>query len=1078
MAGARRRGGEGMATVTECFTRFRCVSSILLVALLLASARGGLPQEVVAPSEGDLLFTDVLATTAAPWDDLDSVAFFPQPGEQPTVRTGEDCAQAGLFATPGTRPDSVYKTQLLLRQMKFVDNCTRARQVDAVFLGDSAVSAMGGVAWREMCDLPGGCANFGVRGQTVEELQYAVQRFTTSCLAPKAFVINIGADALLRGAPVSAVVGETKRVVTSLRNHFCHSAVLLTGLLPLVERANYETYRYKNVTGGSLHYAKITTINGLLGAFADARQDVHFVNCHDLFLDRINPDNIDRLLLEDGIHMSQPGQRLFARCLQQELTAAGRLAKTKYGRSTAGVDERRAFMASLLQEATGASYAWRFSRWGPCSDCDEGGVQLRTRECIRQDTGEAADELLCEQQTERAGTKGASSADLPLQRACTSGCPTFHWVPRPWGECSVPCGGGTQSRRMVCMNSLGRVVAEAMCARAGGSPAFVTVQNCNTHSCAMSTTCSSDDECPANAQCAPLRCDGGASACARWSAMAATLSAEVRTELSLYLAAPRPTGAAAASMSLPKGFEASLKHGRIDDTTALRTTASSPVDRLPMYLRYRAYSDVRDWDGRRCYEHCQDRGDCLATSSDGQCMSWGCGSAATCDTSRPDDFHVPGVAECLFTGGCRPGGCACTPGFTGPGCEHSVAACPAGAAPSSSGCCFHSVDIDGTCCPTPRKLDAEGRCCASGRVDACGVCDGRGAALDVMGQCCAKSIDAAGRCCDDGVDECGVCNGDGSSCAYRASGTMRVGPGVSVAQINVDLRRNLAHAVNNSGLMNDTNTFNFLAVEGLALETDGVGQSLAASIKFVVFLQTSAQSGGVSRDNSLTGAGGGLIADNISDVRIASSPTANVSTPVLLADFERLLRRRAVVSGDITNITDFRRSGVCGNGLCEIGESMFAGALSPNTCREDCPFDDSPNACDCGANGLCVRATGACLCRSGFTGTSCDQCDLGFTQHAGQCVPVDVANAAANMLAATHSSSADSGNSLTDSRPISDPLVIALIAISATLFVAHICLVVYHVRWMRKNADTSEPPTLHENPLNSVSSLNSSIANP
>jgi hypothetical protein len=216
----------------------------------------------------------------------------------------------------------------------------------------------------------------------VEELQYSVQQFTLSCVAPKAFIINLGADSILKGEAVRDIVPGLKRVVSSLRNHFCHSAVIVTGLLPIVERANYETYQYKNVDGGgNFYFAKIQTFNRLMSDFANGREGVQFVDCHDLFLDRLFPDNIDRLLLEDGVHMSQPGQQLFARCVREAIQEASALPKVNYGRSADDVEMRRDSMAALLRDVTGIRYAWKYSRWGPCSSCDNGGTQVFNNSC-------------------------------------------------------------------------------------------------------------------------------------------------------------------------------------------------------------------------------------------------------------------------------------------------------------------------------------------------------------------------------------------------------------------------------------------------------------------------------------------------------------------------------------------------------------------------------------------------------------------------------------------------------------------------------------------------------------------------
>ena len=53
------------------------------------------------------------------------------------------------------------------------------------------------------------------------------------------------------------------------------------------------------------------------------------------------------------------------------------------------------------------------------------------------------------------------------------------WSVGAWGSCSVPCGGGTNIRNVVCMDSLGNIVPDSYCS--GTKPASTI--SCNTDSC-------------------------------------------------------------------------------------------------------------------------------------------------------------------------------------------------------------------------------------------------------------------------------------------------------------------------------------------------------------------------------------------------------------------------------------------------------------------------------------------------------------------------------------------------------------------------------------------------------------------
>lgn len=80
--------------------------------------------------------------------------------------------------------------------------------------------------------------------------------------------------------------------------------------------------------------------------------------------------------------------------------------------------------------------------------------------------------------TALAGTLG----DVWIKYESTT--PHYQWVEGLWSECSVPCGGGTKSRSVVCKNESGNVVADTNCISTG-IPKPATSIICNTQSCGI-----------------------------------------------------------------------------------------------------------------------------------------------------------------------------------------------------------------------------------------------------------------------------------------------------------------------------------------------------------------------------------------------------------------------------------------------------------------------------------------------------------------------------------------------------------------------------------------------------------------
>eukprot|EP00803_Ostreobium_quekettii_P002020 evm.model.scf_1111.1 EVM.evm.TU.scf_1111.1 scf_1111:239-898(-) len=78
----------------------------------------------------------------------------------------------------------------------------------------------------------------------------------------------------------------------------------------------------------------------------------------------------------------------------------------------------------------------------------------------------------------------------------------------------------------------------------------------------------------------------------------------------------------------------------------------------------------------------------------------------------------------------------------------------------------------------------------------------------------------------------------------------------------------------------------------------------------------------------------------------------------------------------------YRRNGVCGNEICEVGESIESGSLL-DACPLDCPALSNKScpegkAGQCSGRGICAAQTGDCICYKGFAGEDCAECDVGY----------------------------------------------------------------------------------------------------
>ncbi|XP_035886888.1 A disintegrin and metalloproteinase with thrombospondin motifs 9 isoform X5 [Phyllostomus discolor] len=108
---------------------------------------------------------------------------------------------------------------------------------------------------------------------------------------------------------------------------------------------------------------------------------------------------------------------------------------------------------------------WRTGPWGACSSTCAGGWQRRV--------------VVCQDENGYTASDCVERIKPDEQRACESGpCP--QWAFGNWGECSKPCGGGLQTRLVVCQRPSGEQFPDLSCEILDKPP---DRELCNTHVC-------------------------------------------------------------------------------------------------------------------------------------------------------------------------------------------------------------------------------------------------------------------------------------------------------------------------------------------------------------------------------------------------------------------------------------------------------------------------------------------------------------------------------------------------------------------------------------------------------------------
>jgi len=540
-------------------------------------------------------------------------------------------------------------------------------------------------------------------------------------------------------------------------------------------------------------------------------------------------------------------------------------------------------------------------------------------------------------------------------------CDTYTWQAGSWSSCSADCGDGFEERDVFCMSeNLQTPVQDGYCDPAERD-AIAFQRPCNMGSCNIPyfetgewSVCS--QECGSGNSFRSVLCWFNSET----PSTPSTAEDCVTTALQLGIAVADPVKACNSAPCVSYSY-------LVGSWSECSAACDGGVRSRTLECAMTGGGDRILVDVSECDAHVPD--DVTAPEAEAQCNTESC-ELNWCDPDTP----------CSNRGVCDPadgGACTCYEGYSGSRCQIN-AGCPDGTVEDSAGECCESRVLDSEfqlCCHgvdgSFPALDNAGQCCPSGNIDACGVCDGPALVVDATGTCCNSVLDASGLCCESGaVDICGVCDGT-NSCPTVAFLGAALSPGMSVDD---------AYSM---GIVDDF--------------SESVRVALGLDETFEITTDVSGGGGGGD------GGGGNDGEDGETGTRRrlqGGEVSLEVTVVPLESTLESGLERRMMGISDVESegiqpgeVMSVGRQPECGNGVCETGERCSSLGQA-DCCAVDCPYLSL--ACPtgegftemCSGRGRCTTGTGECTCfsGSGWGGDACDQCAEGFEDFGdGEC---------------------------------------------------------------------------------------------
>ena len=190
------------------------------------------------------------------------------------------------------------------RHAKFLER-TKQGGVDLLFVGDSITEGWGNNAVWQKEYAPLKAANFGIGGDTTQNVIWRLANGEGDGLMPKAVVLMIGTNNFgLNGDQPADVVRGVTAVVAALTQKFPKAHVLLLGIFPrdANPKADIRT--------------RIATVNAAIAKLDDGKH-VHYLDIGPKFLGA--DGSLSKDIMPDFLHLSEAGYRIWADAIKPSL---------------------------------------------------------------------------------------------------------------------------------------------------------------------------------------------------------------------------------------------------------------------------------------------------------------------------------------------------------------------------------------------------------------------------------------------------------------------------------------------------------------------------------------------------------------------------------------------------------------------------------------------------------------------------------------------------------------------------------------------------------------------------------------
>mmetsp|Transcript_680 Transcript_680/g.1846 ORF Transcript_680/g.1846 Transcript_680/m.1846 type:complete len:487 (+) Transcript_680:931-2391(+) len=268
---------------------------------------------------------------------------------------------------------------------------------------------------------------FGISGDTSSNLLWRLQNgeFPKNT-SPHFVVLHVGVNDILHkfedegrvggsdeDSLVQNIVGNILDMAAYIQTRSCRSQIMLQAILPTAwETSNKWPNRYSRV---------INTVNKRLESEVGGYDNVHYLDCTDLFLEGSGQRQIRTDYMKDLLHPTETGHKALAKCMLQRADDVFQ-----------AILERSAFLV--------------FGDWRECSAPCGGGYQVRKSQCQLESEFISGLQHDLSRRVAKDVCHSIAASDWDLVRVCNTnpcGAPDASYVNRAPEEASHSALGGS-----------------------------------------------------------------------------------------------------------------------------------------------------------------------------------------------------------------------------------------------------------------------------------------------------------------------------------------------------------------------------------------------------------------------------------------------------------------------------------------------------------------------------------------------------------------------------------------------------------------------------------------------------------